>query len=112
MKKINYIIGTLGSHSALQILKGAKDEGFKTLLITTPNRTAFYKTFPFIDEYIEIPSFAEFPKIENQLKKKNVIIIPHGSFVAYLGFEKNKNMSVLYYVNKHVHDWEEDRLKQ
>lgn len=112
MKKQEYIIATLGSHSALQILKGAKDEGFKTLLITTPSRTAFYKTFPFIDEFIEIPSFADFPKIESQLQKKNVILIPHGSFVAYLGFEKNKSMKVMYYGNKHVLDWEEDRLKQ
>jgi 5-formaminoimidazole-4-carboxamide-1-(beta)-D-ribofuranosyl 5'-monophosphate synthetase len=111
-RKKNYIIATLGSHSALQILKGAKDEGFKTLLIGTPKRTAFYKTFPFIDEFIEIPSFADFPKIESKLMKKNVILIPHGSFVAYLGSQKNKNMKVLYYGNKRVIDWEEDRLKQ
>jgi len=112
MNKKDYIIATLGSHSALQILKGAKDEGFKTLVITTPKRTEFYKTFPFIDEFMEIPSFADFPQIENELKEKNVILIPHGSFVAYLGFAKNKNMKVLYYGNKHVLDWEEDRLKQ
>jgi 5-formaminoimidazole-4-carboxamide-1-(beta)-D-ribofuranosyl 5'-monophosphate synthetase len=112
MKNNNYIIATLGSHSALQILKGAKDEGFKTLLITTPSRTAFYKTFPFIDEFIEIPSFADFPTIEKQLLKKNTILIPHGSFVAYLGFEKNKTMKVHYYGNKHVLDWEENRMKQ
>jgi len=56
----NYTIATLGSHSALQILKGAKDEGFRTVAITTPTRTAFYKTFPFIDECIEIPSFFRF----------------------------------------------------
>jgi len=112
MDKKEYIIATLGSHSALQILKGAKDEGFKTLVITTPRSTAFYKTFPFIDEFIEIPAFADFPEIESQLMEKNVILIPHGSFVAYLGFEKNKHMKVLYYGNKHVLDWEEDRLKQ
>lgn len=112
MSDKKYIIATLGSHSALQILKGAKDEGFATLIITTPNRTEFYKTFPFIDEFIEIPSFADFPDIEQQLIEKNVILIPHGSFVAYLGFEKNKNMKVMYYGNKHVLDWEEDRLKQ
>ena len=28
-------IATIGSHSALQILKGAKDEGFSTILIST-----------------------------------------------------------------------------
>jgi 5-formaminoimidazole-4-carboxamide-1-(beta)-D-ribofuranosyl 5'-monophosphate synthetase len=112
MNKQEYIIATLGSHSALQILKGAKDEGFKTLVITTPRSTEFYKTFPFIDEFIEIPTFADFPTIQDKLIEKNVILIPHGSFVAYLGFQENKNMKVLYYGNKHVLDWEEDRLKQ
>src|SRR6185369_10434528 len=97
MKHNEYIIATLGSHSALQILKGAKDEGFKTLVITTPRSTEFYKTFPFIDEFMEIPSFADFPQIEQQLIDKNVILIPHGSFVAYLGFQKNKDMKVAYY---------------
>ncbi|MBV8601178.1 MAG: DUF1246 domain-containing protein, partial [Candidatus Eremiobacteraeota bacterium] len=29
-----YTIATLGSHSALQILKGAHDEGFRTLAIS------------------------------------------------------------------------------
>lgn len=107
-----YIIATLGSHSALQILKGAKDEGFKTLIITTPDREDFYKSFPFIDEHMTVPSFAKFPEIEDTLIKKGVILIPHGSFVAYLGYGANKNMKVMYYGNKHVLDWEEDRMKQ
>lgn len=33
MAVTDYTIATLGSHSSLQILKGAKDEGFKTLCI-------------------------------------------------------------------------------
>ncbi|HUQ84823.1 MAG TPA: formate--phosphoribosylaminoimidazolecarboxamide ligase [Candidatus Limnocylindrales bacterium] len=107
-----HIIATLGSHSALQILKGAKDEGFETLVITTPERVAFYKSFPFIDEHMSIPTFSDFPLIEKKLIEKNVILIPHGSFVTYLGFGANKNMKVMYYGNKHVLDWEEDRMKQ
>ncbi len=112
MNNKKYIIATLGSHSALQILKGAKDEGFETLIITTPDREGFYKSFPFIDQHMTIPSFSDFPKIEKTLNDKNVILIPHGSFVTYLGFEANKNMNVMYYGNKHVLDWEEDRMKQ
>lgn len=112
MNNKQYTIATLGSHSALQILKGAKDEGFKTLVITTPERVAFYKSFHFIDEHMTIPSFSKFPSIEEKLVEKNVILIPHGSFVAYLGFDENKNMKVPYYGNKHVLDWEEDRQKQ
>lgn len=109
---MKYTIATLGSHSALQILKGARDEKFKTLLIATPDRTEFYQRFPFIDEIITIPSFAKFPEVENKLKKKGVIIIPHGSFVAYLGAEGNKKMKIPYFGNKKVLDWEADREKQ
>ncbi len=106
------VIGTLGSHTALQILKGAKDEGFSTLLITIPKHKEFYETFPFIDEIVTIPSFSEFPTIEDDLVKKNVILVPHGSYVAYLGFEKNANMKAKYFGNKKVLAWEENRNKQ
>ncbi len=112
MKNNKHTIATLGSHSSLQILKGAKDEGFKTLIITTKEREEFYKSFPFIDEFITLASFSDFPSIEDKLKEKNVIIIPHGSFVAHLGTEKNKNMKLPYYGNKSVLDWEEDRRQQ
>lgn len=105
-------IATIASHSCLQILKGAKDEGFRTIAVATPKSTPFYKTFPFIDEVIEIPKYTDFPKIENQLIEKNAIIAPHGSFVAYLGFEENKNMRVPYFGNKYVLDWESDRKRQ
>ncbi len=109
----NYTIVTLGSHSALQILKGAKDEGFKTAVVCTPDRIPLYKSYKnFIDEIIEIKSWSDFPKLEKDLLKKNCIIIPHGSFVAYLGMDENKKMQVDYFGNKKVLDWEEDRKLQ
>ncbi len=110
--KNNFTIATFGSHSALQILKGAHDERFKTLLITTPEREAMYKRYPFIDTIITIPSFQAFPSLESRLQKLNCIIIPHGSFVAYLGMERNKKMTIPYFGNKNVLDWESDRFKQ
>lgn len=109
---MKYRIATLGSHSALQILKGAKDEGFKTLLVTTPERVEFYRAYPFIDEIVKINKFSEFPKIEPQLIKKDAIVVPHGSFVAYLGLEGNKKLKVPYFGNKDVLDWEGDRERQ
>lgn len=108
----DYTIATLGSHSALQILHGAKQENFATLLITTPDRENFYKRFSFIDEVKTIPTFYDFPNLEKELMSKNVIVIPHGSFVAYLGVEKNKDMKLPYFGNKKVLDWEQDREKQ
>jgi 5-formaminoimidazole-4-carboxamide-1-(beta)-D-ribofuranosyl 5'-monophosphate synthetase len=105
-------IATLGSHSALQILHGAKQEGFKTLVIATADRESFYERFPFIDEIITLRSYADFPAIEADLLKRNVILIPHGSFVAHLGIEKNRTLTIPYYGNKDVLDWESDRNLQ
>src|SRR3989344_4472299 len=113
MATSKYFIATLGSHSALQILKGAKDEGFKTLVITLPDREYFYKRFAsisasrkfkFIDKVITIPTYKDFPKIEKDLLKQNVIMVPHGSMVAYLGLEKNKKMKIPNFGNKSVLD--------
>lgn len=109
----NITIVTLGSHSALQILKGAKDEGFKTLVVCTPDRIPLYKSYDnFIDEILEINNWTDFPKIEKDLLKRNCIIIPHGSFVAYLGMDENMKMKVAYFGNKQVLDWEENRKMQ
>lgn len=113
MGQLKYTIVTLGSHSALQILRGAKDEGFETIVVCTPDRTALYSSYNnFIDEILEISSWKDFPKLEKELKKRNSIIIPHGSFVAYLGMDQNKNMKVSYFGNKQVLDWEENRKMQ
>lgn len=105
-----YTIATLGSHSALQILKGAHDEGFKTLVIALKKQASFYQRFPFIDKIFTVNKFSEFPSLEKKLR--NVIVIPHGSFVAYLGMEGNKKMTLPYFGNKKVLDFEFDRLKQ
>lgn len=112
MEAQKYTIATLGSHSALQILHGAHLEGFNTLIVTTPQKASLYRRYGFINEILEIPSFSDFGKIENDLKKRNVILVPHGSFVAYLGASKNKNMTVSYFGNKNILDWEENRDKQ
>ncbi|MCX6767203.1 MAG: formate--phosphoribosylaminoimidazolecarboxamide ligase [Candidatus Micrarchaeota archaeon] len=105
-------VATLGSHSALQILKGAKDEGFETVCVTTPNRTKLYSAYKFIDEVMEIPSFKEFDSVEDELARRNAVVVPHGSFVEYLGMEANKKMRTKYFGNKHILDWETDREKQ
>lgn len=107
-----YKIATLCSHSALQILKGAKDEGFKTILVSIPQRISLYSRFKFIDKIIKINNWQDFPKVEDELISQNAIIIPHGSFVAYLGIDKNKKMKVPYFGNRAVLDWESDRKMQ
>src|SRR6202171_4938423 len=107
-----FTIATLGSHSALQILKGAKDEGFHTLAVVTPQKERLYASFQFVDEVIVIPSYSEFPKLEEELNKRKVVLVPHGSFVAYLSMAEHKAMKTPYFGNKAVLDWEADRMRQ
>ena len=84
-KKIS--IGTLGSHSALNILKGAKEEGFKSICVCTEKSKIVYDRFPVADKIIIVKNFNELlsDKIQNRLIEENVILIPHGSFNAYIG---------------------------
>ncbi|RLG14638.1 MAG: 5-formaminoimidazole-4-carboxamide-1-(beta)-D-ribofuranosyl 5'-monophosphate synthetase [Candidatus Nanohalarchaeota archaeon] len=102
-------IATFGSHTALQILKGAKDEGFKTIAICEKGKTSPYKIFNVADEIIEISKFSEFEKYEQMLIKKNAIIIPHGSFVSYYNLDKLKKSKIPYYGCKNILKWESDR---
>ncbi len=104
-----YTIATLGSHSALQILKGARDEGFPTLAIVNAETESLYRSFGFVDEVISLPRYADFPSIVTELQKRKVIIVPHGSFVAYLSLEEHKEMTIPYFGNKAVLDWEASR---
>ena len=61
-------IGVVASHSSLQILHGARQEGFRTLGIAVgENRRRFYKAFPgaepdewlMLDDYREMLDHAE-----------------------------------------------------
>ena len=47
-----------------------------------------------------------------ELEKRKVIIVPHGSFVAYLSLEEHKTMTIPYFGNKAVLDWEASRELQ
>lgn len=104
-----YAIATLGSHSALQILKGAHDEGFATLAIANRDTDELYRSFGFVDEVMSLERYADFPKIVGELQKRKIIIVPHGSFVAYLSLEEHKRMTIPYFGNKAVLDWEASR---
>jgi len=108
----DFAIATIGSHSALQILKGAKDEGFRTICIVKKGQEKVYKNYNVADEYILLDDFSHFFEIEADLIKKNAILIPHGSFVSYLGWEKIQNIKVMHYGTKSILEWESDRNKE
>lgn len=75
-------IATYASHSALQILKGAKDEGFGTIAFGKPRVKLLYtKYFPVADYFLE----GDYP--EDKLLELDAVVIPTGSFIAHLGVE-------------------------
>lgn len=79
-------VATIGSHSALNILKGAKEEGFRTLCICEKSRERLYKHFPVADELILVDSLEEIldDGMQEKLRERNAVVVPHGSFNAYL----------------------------
>jgi len=107
-----YTIATLGSHSALQILKGARDEGFKTLAVANRETERLYRSFGFVDDVIVVEKYSEFMGLLPELEKRKSIIVPHGSFVAYLSLDEHKAMTTPYFGNKAVLDWEASRELQ
>src|SRR3989338_6850641 len=91
----NCNVATLGSHSALNIFRGAKAENLGTVVVATPIQRKLYERYSeIVDRIIEIPSYEAFPTVEDQLNDLGCVVIPHGSFVAYLGMERNKQMRV------------------
>ena len=83
-------IGTLGSHSSLNIFKGAKEEGFRTVCICKEKDAIMYKKYPLVDELIIVKDFTELlnEQMQEKLRKLNVVLVPHGSFTAYLSTEE------------------------
>lgn len=105
-------IATLGSHSALNILAGAKDEGFPTLLLCEKSRR-FYERFRVADEILYVEDLSEIRKkdMQEKLKRKEVVLIPHGSYISYLDLDFLENeFSVPIFGNKYLFRHESDRV--
>ncbi|NJE00994.1 formate--phosphoribosylaminoimidazolecarboxamide ligase [Thermococcus sp. JdF3] len=93
------ILSTIASHSSLQILLGAKDEGFRTRLYVKPERRAFYASTRLADELIVTEDMGA-------ILEDDGIVIPHGSFVAYLGPEGIEKAKARFFGNKRFLKWE------
>ena len=104
-------IATLGSHCSLQVLKGAKDEGFKTILICEKRREGLYRRFRFIDELVMVDSFAELldQRCRRILEQNGAVLIPHGTLVAQMDPEQIESIRTPVFGNKWILRWESDR---
>lgn len=109
-------IGTVCSHSAMQIFHGARLEGFKTVGLTLSQRKETYESFSNAkpDKFIVMNAFKELldPEIQQRLLDENIVIIPHGSFVEYVGAKKIlDSFNVPLFGNKKSLIWESSREK-
>ena len=104
-------IATLGSHCSLQVLKGAKDEGLKTILVCERKREKLYKRFPFIDELVIVDSFKEVldQRCQSVLEKNDAVLIPHGTLIAQMSSEEIESIKTPMFGNKWILRWESDR---
>lgn len=90
----NVTVGTIGSHSALEIMDGAKDENMKTVCICQKGRDLPYRRFKRLaDEIILLDKFSDIMNRENQekLRELSVIMVAHRAFTAYLGYDNIEN---------------------
>ena len=110
-------VATICSHSALQIFHGARLEGLRTLGICMADRKAMYEAFPLAtpDEFLTVESFKDIlkPEVQARLVRENSVIIPHGSFVEYVGAEEIlQQFAVPMFGNRLSLVWETDRKRQ
>lgn len=103
-------IATICSHSSLQIFHGAKKEGFKTIGLCLRGNEKIYSAFPLAkpDKILFVDSYADVPVSE--LVSHESILIPHGSFVEYVG-EKVDDLAVPVFGNRNSLAWERSREK-
>ena len=98
--KANITIGVLGGHSGLDVCRGAKKLGFKTVAVCQKGRektyTKYYKTRDgkgIVDEVILVDKFADVvkPEVVKQLQDMNTIFIHNRYFWVYCDFEDIEN---------------------
>jgi 5-formaminoimidazole-4-carboxamide-1-(beta)-D-ribofuranosyl 5'-monophosphate synthetase len=87
----NIRIGVLGSHSALEIASGAKQEGFETVVVCQKGRDKTYTKYysNIFDHIMLLDKFADITSPGN-VKKLNglcTVFVPNRSFSVYAGYE-------------------------
>jgi 5-formaminoimidazole-4-carboxamide-1-(beta)-D-ribofuranosyl 5'-monophosphate synthetase len=88
-------IGVLGSHSALEIASGAKQEGFETVVVCQKGREKTYTKYyqNLFDHTLMLNKFSEITSQSNvkKLTDLNTIFVPNRSFSVYAGYEAIEN---------------------
>lgn len=97
----NIRIGSLGGHSALDVCRGAKKEGFETVVVAVKGREKTYDTYyktrddgrGCVDHVIVVDSFNDIvkPEVQKRLRELNVVFIHSRYFWVYCDFDQIEN---------------------
>ncbi|MGZ4906972.1 MAG: formate--phosphoribosylaminoimidazolecarboxamide ligase [Halobacteriota archaeon] len=106
-------MATLCSHTSLQIFFGARQEGFKTLGIAVGEVPKYYDSYPKAkpDTFLVVRTYQDIIDLATELRARNTILVPHGSFVEYLGADNFLSLPVPTFGNRSVLQWESDRAR-
>ena len=97
----------MGSHSALQILYGAKQEGLRTKVYCLKGNESLYERFPVTKNIVSIDSYDDLLEIKPD---SGEIFIPHGTIIATLD-EKALEIPIPFFGNREGMLWEMKREK-
>jgi 5-formaminoimidazole-4-carboxamide-1-(beta)-D-ribofuranosyl 5'-monophosphate synthetase len=100
------VVGTVGSHSAIDIADGAVTEGLPSLVLAQEGREAtyarYFRTVHFhggarrrgcIDDVWTFPRFAEIasPATQERLRNHGVLLVPNRAFSSYVPLDAIEN---------------------
>ena len=98
--KNNLTIGTLGGHSALDVCRGAKLNGFRTLVVCQRGREKTYEKYykarngkGIVDEIFLVDNFKDIVKkeVQEKLRSLNTIFMHNRYFWVYCNFKEIEN---------------------
>ncbi len=93
-------VGSLGGHSALDVCRGAKNEGLETVVVAERGRDKTYSHYyksdgqkGCVDHVILVDKFADIvkPAVQKQLRELNVIFVHSRYFWVYCNYEQIEN---------------------
>ena len=88
-------VGTLGGHSALDVCRGAKDEGLRTAVVCQKGREKTYSKYykRIVDKVIVVDKFADIAKedVQEKLRKLNTVSVHSRYFWVYCNFGEIEN---------------------
>jgi 5-formaminoimidazole-4-carboxamide-1-(beta)-D-ribofuranosyl 5'-monophosphate synthetase len=105
-------IAVISSHSALQILKGARDEGLEAVLLCLKGRERLYSRYGLADRTIAIDSVEDLLKegVQDKISEGRSILVPHGTLISGGKLEKfEKGFRPKVFGNRFIFRWEFDR---